>query len=271
MMYNRLQFSEDVEEWFQQILHSNGNLLLCPRDHTLAHCNSPEKGENNRQLGLFTSATTGDPKCIWNSVDNLLQNARITSREFEISSSDRLLMMAKPWHVAGLSWVLMAEDIGVSYSFLLTRSGEGEQWYKAIREYQPSHIMTVPQVLRTLFEYDDWFVPNIIYGGASIYENDYKLLSHHTKYCYQGYGQTEAGGLISCQKIIMDGQRRRNISHCYGKPPSEFSIHCEGTPDHPEPIWLKSPTAIYDNYYDTGDLGYMDHSDDLYLIGRKNK
>jgi acyl-coenzyme A synthetase/AMP-(fatty) acid ligase len=269
MDYKRLIFNGDIREWINQILTQRQNLLLCTPDKKNGNAaNLPKKHHEKRYLGLYTSASTGDAKCIWNSFENLVQNARLTAHEFEISQRDRLLMMAKPWHVAGLSWALMAEELGSRYKFVPTQRGEDLQWFKAIQEFTPDYLLTVPAVLRSLFDYENWHVPRIVFGGSPIKIEDYSPLFRHTETIYQGYGQTEAGGLISCHRIDQSDERTSQSCYCYGRLPSEFQISCEGSPDNPQPIFLKSPTAIYDDFYDTGDVGFLDENKRLFLTGR---
>jgi len=268
MQYQTITFDGDTEHWFSEILDSNDDLLLQPRTGITPE--NPSKS-SHRQIGLYTSASTGQAKCVWNSTNHLKENARITAREFQISRDDRLLMLAKPWHVAGLSWVLMADYVGTNYKFIATKSGEDDRWYEMIQEYDPTCLLTVPAVLRSLFSYSDWFVPRIIFGGSPISHEDYKPLLGHCTSLIQGYGQTEAGGLISCYSMDMKSNISEETCYCYGHWPNEFDIDCEGTPEQPAPILLNSPTSIHEGYYDTGDQGYLSKEGMLYLVGRKDK
>ena len=269
MSYRRLTFRGDTQAFFREAIQTSESVLLLPEDHGTEEdaTYDPRWGSDTKHIGLYTSATTGSAKSIWNSFDRLLKNARITARAFEITGDDRLLMLAKPWHVAGLSWALMAEDLGCQYHFMPTRSGESDRWHQAIRQYSPDYLLTVPAVLRALFDYDDWHVPNIVFGGSPVETEDYQPLFDHTDTIYQGYGQTEAGGLISCYKVTSLAEVSEDTCYCYGKPPAAFDIDCAGTPSSPKPIYLKSPTAIYPDYYDTGDSGYISDNK-LYLLGR---
>jgi acyl-coenzyme A synthetase/AMP-(fatty) acid ligase len=268
MRYRRLSFSGDTHAFFRQIIETSDSVLLLPEDHRAENVTyDPTWGSDTKHIGLYTSATTGPAKSIWNSFDRLQKNARITASAFEITCDDRLLMLAKPWHVAGLSWALMAEDLGCQYHFMPTRSGESDRWHQAIRQYSPDYLLTVPAVLRVLFSYDNWHIPSIVFGGSPVETADYQPLFDHTETIYQGYGQTEAGGLISCHKVTSLVDVSEHTCYCYGQPPAAFNIDCTGTPYNPQPIYLKSPTAIYRDYYNTGDTGYTG-SDKLYLLGR---
>ena len=58
---------------------------------------------NRSMVGIFSSGTTSTPKCIWNRVDRLVKNGQYSAEAFEVKVSDTLLLMALPWHVAGLT------------------------------------------------------------------------------------------------------------------------------------------------------------------------
>jgi len=81
-------------------------------------------------------------------------------------------MMAKPWYVAGFSWMLMAELLNLEYQFVTARKGEGQNWLEAINSFRPDGLLMVPQVLRLLYD-AEWSVPKIIYGGSPIRREDY--------------------------------------------------------------------------------------------------
>lgn len=264
MSYKKLRFKGDTKRWFSEIMNAEEHLLLNGSEHGKQFL--PDSADH-RLIGLFTSATTGHAKCICNSFEKLLLNALISAREFEISSGDRLLMMAKPWHVAGLSWGLMGETLDLDYTFIPTKRWEANRWYKAIQEIEPDYLLTVPAVLRSLFNFGDWFVPNIVFGGTPIAYEDYEPLSRHTQTMYQGYGQTEAGGLISCHKIESSESIDPQMQYRYGAPPKEFEVRCDGSAEEPKTILLKSPSSIYDDFYDTGDVGFMEKGR-LFLAGR---
>lgn len=272
MKHKTVTFDGKAQNWFSEIMTSEENLLLSApgKEGQQLGVVSPKEKQESRYIGLYTSATTGTAKVIWNTFDRLMRNAGISAREFEITGDDRLLMLAKPWHVAGLSWALIGEYLNLDYRLIPTESGEEQRWYQAIMDFNPDYLLTVPEVLRRLFDFDDWFVSNIVYGGTPITDEDYRPLSIHAHNLYQGYGQTEAGGLISSHKIMTAQEIPAGSCYCYGYPPEEFKVQCEGTPKNPQPIWLQSPTAVYDGFYDTGDKGYM-RDGKIFLRGRCEK
>src|SRR5690606_21213377 len=112
----RVDISSDGNELVKQLLNSNDSLLFIPPRYMNEPFEiAPVPKDEGVFVGLFTSGTTSKPKCTWISRDKLLQNARISIDAFSIRSSHNLFILASPWHSAGLSWALMAEEAGASY------------------------------------------------------------------------------------------------------------------------------------------------------------
>ena len=222
---------------------------------------------NRSMVGIFSSGTTSTPKCIWNRVDRLVKNGQYSADAFEVKASDTLLLMALPWHVAGLTWAFMAEEAQAEYEFLITRSGEEKKWLANIQSYNPSYLCTVPSALSKLYG-QAWEVDRVVYGGQPMSEEDYALLSNHCHWTYQGYGQTEAGGLISVHKRWSKQSLSPGESQCQGIPIEGVDIRCEGVEQDPSAIYIRSSTASVEGFYNSGDQGYLNHQGLLYLIPR---
>ena len=256
---------EDIRE------AKNHVLLIPPRfDPGQLEITSPP-GNEEVYVGLFTSGSTGSPKLIWNRRSAIVENGRISQSLYDISPQMELLIIASPWHVAGLSWALMAEEAGNNYQITVPRIEKVSEWNELIHSMQPDMLLTVPSVLRYLYGYSDWFVPRIAYGGASLLSEDYEKLAPHGHMLYQGYGQTEAGGVISAHKRSLLDEPDMNEAACVGVPPSPISVSCRGFRENPEPVSVQSPTAVYKGWYDTGDRGFMDEAGKLYLKGRNDR
>lgn len=269
MLFEQTPLHGSGKEIIQRVLAAEGSQLLIPPMYTdmdLEISAPPQDGE--KYVGLFSSGTTGTPKCIWNKMKHLELNARLSGQAFEVGPSHFCLMMAKPWHVAGFSWMLMAEFIDCEYVFVTTYKGDHDFWVKTIQDINPDYLFTVPSVLRALYD-EYWFVDNLVFGGSSIQYNEYDRLSPHCKIIYQGYGQTEAGGLISYHKRKSTVIPELNENLCYGNPITGVRIYCEGTKEAPAPVRIQSATATQPLSYNTGDWGYFNEREELHLISRK--
>lgn len=266
---SKIDTSRDATEIIQSVLQSQENSLIIPPRFEEAEIAITEPNpHSDLQIGLFSSGSTGNPKCLWNSKSNLLRNAEISFRKFKIQPSERILILASPWHVAGLSWAMMADIHNIFYQIETPFVKNAARWVSIIKEFKPTLILTVPSVLRYLAEYDDWFVPRIGFGGASLQSEDYNKLEGHANVVIQAYGQTEAGGLVSLYEKNLSDIDPESEANCVGKPPAEFSIETKGTAENPSDVFFISPTAVYAEKYHTGDLGYWDESGNLHLSGR---
>ena len=218
-------------------------------------------------VGIFSSGSTGQAKCIWNRLEHLKLNAMHSAKAFEVQSEHFLVFMALPWHVAGLTWAFMAEELKAEYLFVTTRKGQQALWLQTLQEFRPDYLFTVPSVLRQLYA-ESWFVPNVVYGGQAISADEYHTLATHFSQTYQGYGQTEAGGLISVHKrkstVLLDPGEER----CQGFVIEGAQIECEGTPETPQPLWLQSETAHVAQKYATGDIGFKETDGRIHLLDR---
>ncbi len=251
----------------RRIRSSKKSQLLIPPKLLGMSLDIPAPPSGDKYVGLFSSGTTQQPKCIWNTLDKLEENARYSASAFEVEPQHLVLLMAMPWHVAGLSWMLMCESVECDYFFITTRKGEHNLWIKTVQDISPDYLFTVPAVLRALYD-EDWFVNNVAYGGYPIKFEEYAKLSPHCSSMYQGYGQTEAGGLISCHK------RRSTVlpfeleNLCNGKAIEGVELTCSGTQEHPTPIYIYSKTSCFPQTYDSGDVGFTDEEGNIYVAGR---
>lgn len=270
MKFTKTSLSGTAKDIARRVIHASDSQLLIPPKLSGQTLEIEELEKTGKYIGLFSSGTTDQPKCIWNTFENLQKNGLRTASAFNITKDHNLLMLAAPWHVAGLSWAIMGENLGCEYDFITTKKGEHLRWLDAIQESQPDYLLTIPAVLRALYD-ENWFVPNVIYGGYSMKHHELELLSPHCKMMYNGYGQTEAGGLIAYHKRKSTVVPEVNEHLCCGSPIEGCEIYCDGTLQDPALILIKTETAFTSNRYNTGDLGYKDQDDNLFVTGRATK
>lgn len=214
-------------------------------------------------LGLYSSGTTGLPKAIFNTKSNLLANADISIDVFQLRAEHRVLVVASPWHVAGLTWIISALKAGSYVEFFVPYVDQLPSLPERISTMNPTHLFIVPSALRSVY-HSDWQVDELIVGGASLMADDYPVLKNRCDFLTQAYGQTEAGGLISSyRKSIQDfvADDVKNV----GKTPPEFTFKLDD-----KELLFSSPTAAYEGFYPTGDYVLMDLNGNIHVQGRKN-
>lgn len=267
MRFEKTFLDRPAKEIVAQIIESQESQLLIPPRMRGSNPEVPNLNTERKHIGLFSSGTTGTPKGIWNSFENLKQNGRYTAHAFGVEREHKLLILAAPWHVAGFSWAIMAEQLECEYEFITTKKGDDKTWFEAVKNFQPDYLLTVPAVLRAIYD-EEWYVPNVVFGGYSIEPEDFGLLAPHCEIMIQGYGQTEAGGLIAA-KSWRSSEDKGELDHlCCGKSIKGVKLRCEGTDDNPKPIFIQSKTAFTTKEYRSGDLGFMDEHENIYILGR---
>ncbi|MEQ8523724.1 AMP-binding protein [Gracilimonas sp.] len=270
MNFKNTNIEESGQVIVREVIESTYSQLLIPPKMADRNPQIDSPDSDQKYIGLFSSGTTGLPKAIWNSYTNLVSNARYTAEAFGVKPHHRLLMMAAPWHVAGLSWAIMAEELGCEYQFITTKKGEGNKWLKSVQDFSPDFLMTVPAVLRALYG-NDWFVTNVVFGGYSLEEGELEMLEHHCEFTIQGYGQTEAGGLIAAHKR-RSTEPADDIDYlCCGHPIKGVTLRSDGSLEKPAPIYIQSETAFTHEEYNSGDRGFIDQKGKVYILGRADK
>jgi len=269
MNYNRTDLTKSPKQIVKDVIESVSSQLLIPPQYSGNELGIGELLSKKKSIGLYSSGSTDNPKCIWNSFENLVKNGKRTSNAFEISSDHKLLILAKPWHVAGLSWAIMAEEIGCNYDFITTKKDESKKWLEAIQLFQPDYLLTVPPVFRALYN-KDWFIKNIVTGGTPLVQEDFEPLKNHCETIFHGYGQTEAGGLISVLKHNISDEYHNKLHQNCGQPIEGVSLETRKSKKGESEIFIKSETAYINKLYNSGDLGHIDNGH-IYLTGRREK
>tara|TARA_R110000868_G_scaffold408928_1_gene693241 strand:- start:5968 stop:6825 length:858 start_codon:yes stop_codon:yes gene_type:complete len=251
----------------RRVMKSETSQLLIPPKLTDKALKIDKPPSDGKYIGLFSSGTTSQPICIWNKFERLQKNAKYSATAFEVKPRHLLLMMALPWHVAGFSWMLMAEYLECEYFFITTQKGEHDLWIRTVKDIEPDYLFTVPAVLRALYN-EEWFVSNIVFGGYPITFEEYSTLAPYCRLMYQGYGQTEAGGLISSYKRRSTQIPTKLENFCQGKPIQGVELSCNGTKENPQDIFIKSSTAFTQELYNSGDMGFKDRNGNIFVMGR---
>lgn len=246
---------------------SGSALLVPPRFEEIADELIPEIVPDNA-LGFFSSGTSGLPKVHFISREKLHANAACSAPAFGLSSYDRVLILASPWHIAGFTWFAAARQAGASVSIHTPFLDAVSSFAGLIEREKPTVLFAVPTVLHALLKEKLPVIPHIAVGGAPVPVEDFPAVQDICLRFSQAYGQSEAGGLLSVASIASE-HLSSAFFRCVGNAPSGVEILCSGTPGDAQPVFAKSVSAVSDTTYDTGDLGWFDSAGRLFIIGRK--
>lgn len=232
---------------------------------------------------MFTSGTTGKSKGVMLTHRNMAENA--TCLDMKIPERTVILSVLPIHHAYCLSMDILK---GISLGSIICINDSLMRVAKNIKLFQPDMILMVPMMIESMvkkLEVAAGIPPEIVKqevfgeqfhticsGGA--YLNP-ALIDFFEKYgitILQGYGMTECAPVISttvswdirkgsvgqllpnCEAKVVDGElwvRGSSVMQGYYKMPDE------------------TKEALEDGWLHTGDLGYVDEENFVYLTGRK--
>jgi acyl-CoA synthetase (AMP-forming)/AMP-acid ligase II len=247
-------------------------------------------------LQLYTSGTTGHPKGVLIS-HYALSFARHAERLLpglaHLGEGAPCLSAMPNFHIGGMSWVLMG--LLRQGTVVLTADPMPDNLLRLIREHGSEHTFIVPTVLRAIVDTIKASgepapkLKGVFYGampiGESLLRESLDLLG-----CafVQFFGMTENTGSVTVLQPQDHDPARPQILKSVGKPYPGMSLQVRGSdrrvlaPNEHGEIWVRSPTlmsgywnlpektreAIVDDWYATGDGGYIDAEGFLYLTDR---
>jgi len=229
----------------------------------------------------FTSGSTGNPKGVCLSNEQLLQQACALSTAVGIEKPRHLCLLPLSTlleNVAGVYTALLAggeviipslQEIGFEGSSSLNPNS----FTQAIYQYNPTSIILTPQLLATLISAANtgWKPPVslqfVAVGGGRVSSD---LLSQAHKLnipAYEGYGLSE------CASVVSLNTPNRSVNVGCGKPLPRLQV----TIDQGEIVvsgnamlgYVSEPESWGKTHIRTGDLGSIDNKGNLHIQGRK--
>ena len=271
----------------------------------------PERDLNDTAVIIYTSGTTGSPKGVMLSFDNLLVNIEAVSLDVEIyKPEDKVLILLPLHHIFPLAGTVVI-TLSVGATGVFSPSMSSEDLIATLQKHKISIIIGVPRlynlirkgirdkidksaVAKLLFKVaqkknslsfsrkifkkvHDRFGGNIKYlvsGGAAL---DPEVCKDYTTLGFiilEGFGMTETAPMITFTRPdevypgsagrplktnevkVIDGEivnRGRNVMKGYYNRPEETAA------------------IIKDGWLHTGDLGYLDEKNRIFITGRRKE
>jgi O-succinylbenzoic acid--CoA ligase len=244
---------------------TKGNLIL------------QQTSNNDTAVIIFTSGSSGKPKAVMLSFENLMQSALIGNKVLEINSKDRLLASLPFYHIGGFSIIIRTLMFGSS--LLIPNSLSGNDLIESLKLFKPTITSLVSNQLKKLV--DEKITPpkelRLILLGGGFFSKGLilKAVSQGWKTA-KVYGSTETSSFIT----FMNFEESKIRPAASGKAisPNRILITDQGEIAILSPSLMKGyynnkdedVLKLKDGFFYTGDIGYVDNEGYLYIKAKRN-
>ncbi|QCC49858.1 o-succinylbenzoate--CoA ligase [Halapricum salinum] len=234
-------------------------------------------------LLLFTSGTTGQPKGVRLTRENLLASAEASAYRLGVKPGDRWLCCLPMYHMGGLAPAVRTALYGTT--LVVQREFDASETAAVIDEYEISGVSLVPTMVKRMLD-AGWTPPKnldtVLLGGAPASESLLERALDREVPVYATYGTTETASQIAtaspqqtadCPGTVGQPLVTTTIRILDGDEPADVGETGEIVVSGPTvtPGYLdedRTTEAVDDYGFHTGDVGYRDADGRLWIVGR---
>jgi len=245
--------------------------------------------EKSPALILCTSGTTGHPKGVMLSEENILCNLADIARYFKVTANDSILISRPLYHGAVLTGEFLLALIKGLHIVFYSEPFNPVKILELLKKSQATTFGTTPSLARTMFRFyrenNEIALKNLVISGECLNDATAESIREAIPdaHIYHVYGLTEACPRVSCL------------------PPEEFAAHPTSAgyplqsiklsvrdgkrslpPGEAGMLWVKGNNVMMGYYNDpvltertlvngwlrTGDMAKIDEDGLLYILGR---
>ncbi|WP_419617978.1 AMP-binding protein, partial [Thiolapillus sp.] len=238
----------------------------------------------NRAKITYTSGTTGNPKGVPLSLQQM-EGVAISLKEAAAGSTDDKALVLLPLstllenigsvYVPILAGATMLVPDADSLGFSGSSQVDARTLGKKLQQLQPTTAILVPQLLKLFLGLAaTQMLPSsfrfIAVGGAPVSAAQLAQAQALGLPVYQGYGLSEASSVVAMNgpDDNRPGSVGKLLPHCGVRVAHDGEILLSGTGFTG---YVQEPVGLSAVWYATGDLGYVDKDDYLYIDGRKRE
>lgn len=265
---------------------------IFPRDEDLSEWTLPEVNEEDDALLLYTSGTTGLPKGVILSHKNMVAGGQYTAVAHELTSQDRALCSLPLYHING-EVVTAVTPLVSGGSVVMPHRFSTSNFWELISQYRCTWFSVVPTIISYLASGTDiqgknYELGQVRFGRSAssalppdlhkAFEEKFKISIVETM------GLTETAAPVfsnpidpAKRKYGSPGQAVGNSAKIIDAQGREVSRGVQGEimikGDNVMKCYYKAPditakTLEPDGWLHTGDLGYMDEDEFVFVTGR---